>query len=144
LENLTHSLVGAVVAEAALGQGASPRTRRVFLAAGIIASNAPDLDLLYTSITPVPIGYLLHHRGHTHTLVGLLALFGILTPIVIAVRSLSQRDPPPLVRLCVVLVLGLGSHLALDAGNNYGVHPFFPVDNGWYYGDSVVGSFDFP
>jgi inner membrane protein len=137
LENLTHSLVGAVVAEAALGQGASPRTRRVFLAAGIIASNAPDLDLLYTAITPMPIGYLLHHRGHTHTLVGLLALFGILTPIMIAVRSLSQRDPPPLMRLCVVLALGLGSHLALDAGNNYGVHPFFPIDNRWSYGDTI-------
>lgn len=137
MENLTHSLVGAVVADAALGQGASRRTRRVFLAAGIIASNAPDLDLLYTSITPMPIGYLLHHRGHTHTLVGLLALFGILTPIMIAVRSLSQRDPPPLMRLCIVLGLGLGSHLALDAGNSYGVHPFFLIDNRWYYGDTI-------
>lgn len=109
----------------------------MFLAAGVIASNAPDLDLLYTSIAPMPIGYLLHHRGHTHTLVGLLALFGILTPILIAVRSLSQRDPPPLMRLCVVLGIGLGSHLALDAGNSYGVHPFFPIDNRWYYGDTI-------
>jgi inner membrane protein len=85
----------------------------------------------------MPIGYLLHHRGHTHTLVGLLALFGILTAIAMAVRSLSKRDPPPLRRLCVVLVLSLGAHLALDAGNNDGVHPFFPLDNRWYYGDTV-------
>ncbi len=28
------------------------------------------------------------------------------------------------------------SHLALDAANSYGVHPFFPVDNRWYYGDA--------
>jgi inner membrane protein len=27
-------------------------------------------------------------------------------------------------------------HLALDAANTYGVHPFFPLDNRWYYGDA--------
>jgi inner membrane protein len=28
-------------------------------------------------------------------------------------------------------------HVLFDALNNYGVHPFFPLDNHWYYGDSV-------
>src|SRR4029453_7993236 len=29
------------------------------------------------------------------------------------------------------------SHLALDALNSYGVHPFYPADNRWYFGDAV-------
>ncbi len=28
-------------------------------------------------------------------------------------------------------------HIAMDFTNNYGVHPFWPVDNRWFYGDSV-------
>lgn len=136
MENLTHSLAGAVIADAALGGSATRRTRRVFLVAGVIAGNAPDLDLIYTSITPMPIGYLLHHRGHTHTLAGLLAQFAILAVMAAAVRRLSRADPFPFVRLCVAIAIGLFSHLALDAANTYGVHPFFPLDNRWYYGDT--------
>jgi inner membrane protein len=34
-------------------------------------------------------------------------------------------------------VIGPFVHIALDFTNNYGVHPFWPVDNRWYYGDSV-------
>jgi inner membrane protein len=28
-------------------------------------------------------------------------------------------------------------HIAMDYANNYGVHPFWPLDNQWRYGDSV-------
>jgi inner membrane protein len=28
-------------------------------------------------------------------------------------------------------------HIAMDFTNNYGVHPFWPFDNRWFYGDSV-------
>ncbi len=28
-------------------------------------------------------------------------------------------------------------HLALDFSNNYGVHPFWPVSNRWFYGDAI-------
>jgi inner membrane protein len=134
LENFTHSLAGAVIAHAALRADATRGERRVFLAAGVIASNAPDLDLLYTSITPMPIGYLLHHRGHTHTLVGAAAIFAGLLLLMRLFRS--GRSPAQFVRLCVVLGASLISHLALDAANTYGVHPFFPADNRWYYGDT--------
>jgi inner membrane protein len=136
LENFTHSLVGAVVADAMLGAGATKPERRLFLAAGVIASNAPDLDLLYTSITPMPIGYLLHHRGHTHTLAGLLVQFVILALVTRAVWSGGAREPAGLARLWIVVAVSLLLHLGLDAANTYGVHPFFPMDNRWYYGDA--------
>jgi hypothetical protein len=31
----------------------------------------------------------------------------------------------------------VASHLLLDYTNSYGVHPFWPVRNDWYYGDAV-------
>jgi inner membrane protein len=34
-------------------------------------------------------------------------------------------------------VLAVGLHLGMDALNSYGVHPFWPLDNQWYFGDSV-------
>jgi inner membrane protein len=40
----------------------------------VAGSNLPDLDALYTGITGGKLGYLLHHRGHTHTLVGAVAI----------------------------------------------------------------------
>src|SRR6187431_3293449 len=62
------------MAECAVPPGALARTRTVFIAAGVVAANAPDVDLLYTGLTEAPLGYLLHHRGHSHTLPGLIAL----------------------------------------------------------------------
>ncbi len=94
----------------------APRTRsvRCLSARGIIAANLPDLDLAYSWITPSPIGYLLHHRGHTHTVVGLLALaIGLVAaywffPAVRKMR-LSGR-----VRFWLLIAIALASHLALD------------------------------
>src|ERR1044071_6731268 len=74
VENITHSLVGATLAELALPAGARPAQRRVFFFTGIVAANLPDADLFYTRIAPPPLGYLLHHRGHTHTIVGCVVL----------------------------------------------------------------------
>ena len=40
---------------------------RLLLVASLLAGNLPDLDLVLTWLLPAPLGYLLHHRGHTHT-----------------------------------------------------------------------------
>jgi inner membrane protein len=121
LDNITHSLVGAALSEIAARESATPTERRLFLAAGILSSNLPDLDLLYVGLTPPPLGYLLHHRGHTHTLVGLVVqgLLGwMLCRLVPAVRRLAAGDRA---RLLSLIAAGLLSHELLDAGNNYGV-----------------------
>jgi inner membrane protein len=39
--------------------------------------------------------------------------------------------------LFVVALVGTLSHLLLDFTNSYGVHPFWPFDGRWYYGDAV-------
>jgi len=137
VDNLTHSFAGAAVAELALRAGATREQRRLFLAAGVVASNFPDADLFYIGITPPPLGYLLHHRGHTHTLLGLVAqcaLLALLCFLLPATRRLPAADRK---RLLVLIAVSLAGHLAMDAANTYGVHPFHPFDSRWYYGDAV-------
>jgi inner membrane protein len=137
VENITHSLVGATLAELALPAGARTVQRRLFFFAGIVAANLSDGDLLYSRITPPPLGYLLHHRGHTHTLVGcaLLGFCGwLVTRLVPPVRRLVAESPR---QFWMLVAVALGSHMLLDSWNSYGVHPFWPFDNRWYYGDAI-------
>jgi inner membrane protein len=137
MDNLTHSLVGAALAQAALPDAAAKPQRRLFLVAGVLAANLPDADLLYVGITPPPLGYLLHHRGHTHTLVGLLAQGVILAALCQAVPHVRRLIALDRARVRWLIAVALLTHILLDAGNSYGVHPFHPFDPRWYYGDSV-------
>ena len=136
MENLTHSLVGAALAEVALPSDATRTQRTLFFTAGVIAANLPDGDLLYTNIMPPPLGYLLQHRGYTHTIVGCLALalvvgaFGFIPAVRDRLGANRQR-------WWTLIVVALLSHITLDWWNSYGVHPFWPFDNRWFYGDAI-------
>ena len=148
MDNLTHTLVGLVAGEttcravAAESGGLAHETRRnVLLAVGMIGSNLPDIDLAWSLrlITGDNLAYLLHHRGHTHTLPGCAFLGVVLLAAVWAWlrwrgHRASRRDWQLISALGLVAVLG---HLGMDALNSYGVHPFWPLDNRWYYGDAV-------
>ena len=136
MDNITHSLVGIALADLAVRRPATTSERRLFTGAGLIAANLPDIDILYVGITPEPLGYLLHHRGHSHTIAGLVVLAGALFAVYGAVpRKGSQaRDR---LRLWTLIAVALVSHVSLDALNSYGVHPFWPFDARWYYGDAV-------
>jgi inner membrane protein len=135
--------VGAALAELACGieYSSPPRPalakRRLFLAAGILASNLPDLDLLATGLSPEPLGYLLHHRGHTHTVAGLVAqgliafVICLMPPLRRAIRTAGAG------RFWTLVGASLAFHLVLDSWNTYGVHPFAPFDPRWYYGDAI-------
>ena len=136
MDNLTHSLVGAALAELTLPAGASRATRRTFFIAGVVAANLPDADLVYTRITAAPLGSLLHHRGHTHTVAG-IALLGLAMTAVCALPRVRDSVGSSRSRLWLLIALGLTSHLVLDSWNSYGVHPFWPVTSRWFYGDAV-------
>jgi inner membrane protein len=137
VDNFTHAFVGAAMAECALPTDALSRTRAVFMCVGVVAANAPDVDLFYSGIIEEPLGYLLHHRGHSHTVLGLGAL-GILiwsglriTPQVWrAVRGTEFRA-------MLLIAAALVSHLLMDTANGYGTHLFYPLSTRWVYGDSV-------
>src|ERR1700741_4244032 len=125
------------MAECALPTDALSRTRAVFMCVGVVAANAPDLDLFYTGIIEEPLGYLLHHRGHSHTLPG-LATLGIL--IWAGLRLVPQtwravRGAES--RVMLLIAAALVSHLLMDTANGYGTHLFYPVSSRWVYGDAV-------
>ncbi|MEO8184169.1 MAG: metal-dependent hydrolase [Deltaproteobacteria bacterium] len=150
MDNVTHTLTGLAVAHAALYlrgrrlQAAAmaadpPASRSATLLISALANNLPDLDFLYRGITPGRLGYLLHHRGHTHTLLATvpLALFS-LACVGALLRLHGQRLPRATWGFLLGLaVLGGLLHVTMDFGNNYGVHPFWPFDDHWYYGDAI-------
>jgi inner membrane protein len=103
----------------------------------VVAANAPDVDLIYSSITEEPIGYLLHHRGHSHTLPGLAAL-GLLVWSSLRLLPWTRTAVRGTERRAIVLIVAaLISHLLMDTANSYGTHPFYPLSSRWVYGDAV-------
>jgi inner membrane protein len=145
LDNLTHSLAGLIVGDAAValrarfGTPGSPRYRAAALTAAVFANNAPDLDFVYTSITGGRLGYLLHHRGHTHTLAAVLPLTLVCLGLVAAIfrRPKGALAAADYAQLAAIAAVGGMLHMLMDFGNNYGVHPFWPVYDGWFYGDAI-------
>ncbi len=150
MDNLTHSLAGLIIGDAAValrarfGSRASPRFRAAALTTAVLANNAPDLDFAYVGVTGGRLGYLLHHRGHTHTVAAVLPLAMLALVVVAAGFRLagSRRGAPALsstdhLHLALLGVVGGLVHMLMDYGNNYGVHPFWPVYDGWFYGDAI-------
>jgi inner membrane protein len=145
MDNITHTIIGTLVGEVAARVAPSRRStlpaatrRNLCVTLAAIGSNLPDSDLLY-SFFGGKLNYLLHHRGHTHTvlialLLGLAAL--AITRWWIRRRGLQASGEDYGVLTAILLFTPL-LHIAMDFTNNYGVHPFWPVDNRWFYGDSV-------
>jgi inner membrane protein len=145
MDNATHTLAAILVAEAALlvrsrhARDTPPALRFAALAVSVAANNFPDLDFVYAGITGGKLGYLLHHRGHTHTLATALpqaaAALALVAPFVRRARQPLGR--PDWYVLALLALVGPVVHIAMDFSNNYGVHPFWPLNNRWYYGDFV-------
>lgn len=140
MDNITHSLFGAAVSETFWNflpekakTQAGPKTRRALFLTSVAGNNLPDLDFLYAPFMHAnpQIGNLLHHRGHTHTLP--IALLQSLLMLGL-VRLFFKKD---LKWISWMAFLAPLTHIGLDFLNNYGVHPFWPLDNSWKYGDWV-------
>lgn len=144
MDNVTHALAGCLLASVTLQlmdrrSGETSRvTRRAVFAVGIVAAELPDIDIVYSgeSLGLGPLGYLLHHRGHTHTIVFAIAAAVLIWSVAVA-ASTRLRAPPLRTSLLGLAIAGTLSHIALDYTNSYGVHPFWPLDNRWFYGDAA-------
>jgi inner membrane protein len=136
VENLCHSLYGAALARAGLD-----RLSPLATATCVVAANAPDVDVV--TLLGNGLWYLEHHRGVTHSFVGLAVEAPIVAGGFVLFDRLvrRRRDPtaPParFLGLLVVALVGLASHLFLDWTNSYGVRPLLPFDRSWFYGDIV-------
>lgn len=146
MDNLTHTLVGALVGET-IARGASARAsslpgdarRNLIVGTMAVGGNLPDLDFLYSAVYGGKLDYLLHHRGHTHTIIGALLTAALIWVALALWMRRKNRTTNRADRLALSLtaLLAPSLHIAMDYANNYGVHPFWPLDNRWYYGDSV-------
>ncbi|MCB0416574.1 MAG: metal-dependent hydrolase [Bdellovibrionaceae bacterium] len=145
MDNITHSLIGIAIAEEAVqyrrhrGENVSKVAQASMWLVSLAANNLPDLDFFYSPITKGPLGYLLHHRGHTHSLAAILPqVLAMLLPIYFYNRwkklGLGRKD---FGYLWLMAGFGIGVHIFLDGLNSYGIHPFWPFQNKWYYDDSV-------
>ncbi|ANY20471.1 hypothetical protein A6F68_01963 [Tsuneonella dongtanensis] len=139
MDNLTHSLVGALI-----GQGGLKRKTGLAMPALIIGANIPDIDagcLFWVN----GVEHLAIRRGITH---GPIAM--VLLPLLLAGglwwfdRWQAKRGTRPEGRLSVDFVslfalafLATLSHPALDWLNVYGVRLLEPFSSRWFYGDTL-------
>jgi inner membrane protein len=136
LEPVTHFLTGACMGRAGLN-------RRTALATAVLtlAAEAPDLDVL--SRFGGPAFGLAHHRGFTHSLLGVPLDAAVVVGFVYLIWRLRGRKvkdpnlPPRWGRLFFYACLAGLSHILLDFTNNYGVRPFWPFSEKWYSWDIV-------
>ncbi len=124
MDNLTHSLTGLMLSRAGLARFHA----RAPLAL-ILSANAPDVDGL--AIFWGPLAYIRYHRGLAHAIpfVPVMALLPML--IVCALMRSFQGW----MRLYLLCIAGVASHLLLDWTNTYGVRFLLPFSPQWFHLD---------
>jgi inner membrane protein len=140
MEPVTHLLTGACLSRSGLNRRAAYATLTM-----VVAAEFPDIDTLWSLRGPIE-GFQ-HHRGITHTFLGLPFEAALIVAGVYAWHRwrLKRANPSatgrarPLTAAPVrwgvlygLALVALLSHLLLDYTNNYGLRPFFPFNDRWY------------
>jgi inner membrane protein len=136
LEPITHFLFGANMGRAGFNRKTALATATLTLAA-----EAPDLDVI-SRFWGSAFG-LNHHRGFTHSLLGVPLVAAVVVAFVYGIwrlRGRKTRDPnlPPRWGLLYAYACLAGlSHILLDFTNSYGVRPFWPFSERWISWDII-------
>jgi inner membrane protein len=134
LDNLTHTLVGAALAEAGL-------KKRTALGAAtlVIGANFPDIDVL-----AVPFGVGLEvRRGVTHGFLALAVLPFVLAGIMwlwdrrVRLRRSPDAPTADIRQLVLLSTIAIATHPALDYMNTYGMRWLMPFVDKWFYADGL-------
>ena len=125
MDNLTHTLTGVALAQSGLS-----RASRGASIALVLASNIPDVDMLFG--LQGTASYLQHHRDLSHSVVGapLLAL-GLALGFRLALRGSR------FVGLFVAALAGVAGHVLMDLWTSYGTRVLSPFDRTFYAWDLV-------
>jgi len=129
VDNITHTLFALTLARTPLG-----RAGRGTTAALVLASNAPDVDI----VTALPNGfvtYLRWHRGPTHGPLGVIGL-GIATAAIVAgVERIRKRRTPESASfsmLTAASMIAVVCHVLMDLPTSYGTRVLSPFDWHWF------------
>jgi inner membrane protein len=115
LDNLAHTLIGIGVARSGLSRRFGAGTTATIA----LASNLPDLDVLWTIVDPWD--RFMMRRTHTHAIVAL----PVLASLVALALGRRYRDQPWRV-LFGLSALGIALHLLFDLVNSFGVVLLWP------------------
>ena len=130
MDNLTHSLFGLTLARTPLS-----RAGRGTTAALLLASNAPDIDVVVTA-TGGAANYLALHRGPTHGPLGVAGLALVVAALVWFGRKrwdgASAEPPASFLVLWLVAALGIVCHVLMDLPTSYGTRPLSPFTWTWF------------
>jgi inner membrane protein len=137
MDNLTHSLIGAV-----LGQAGLKRRTGLAMPTLVIAANLPDIDATCSVLGMVSLAM---RRGVTHGPIALLVLPALLAGAMIAFdrwqarrgRRPSRRLPVRPGWLLALAYIGCLSHPLFDWLNSYGIRLLEPFSHRWFYGDAL-------
>lgn len=137
MDNLTHSLIGAV-----LGQAGLKRKTGLAMPMLIVAANIPDIDGVCMSLGTVSLAM---RRGITHGPIAMLVLPMLLTAFMLWFdRWQERRGKRPEDRLPVdpawlfaLALIGCLSHPLFDWMNSYGIRLLEPFSHRWFYGDAL-------
>lgn len=141
MEPVTHMLFGACLSRTGFNRKTALATPLM-----VIAAEIPDLDI-FTELRGPVYGFQ-HHRGATHTFLGVPfdAAAALLIVYVIhrirAARRRKQEKPETKLAPRWGLLFLLGciaglSHILLDFTNSYGVRPLMPFSYRWHHWDIV-------
>jgi inner membrane protein len=138
MEPITHLMTGACLARAGFNRKAAYAALAM-----TVAAELPDIDTLWG--IGGPIASFQHHRGWTHTFVGIpLEAAAVVGVAWLWHRRRLTKKPDTVTAapvrwglLFLFTLIALLSHLLLDYTNNYGLRPFFPFDPRWYSGSIV-------
>lgn len=126
MDNITHSLVGVMLARVGLNR-LSPRATLLLL----LAANVPDADII--TLAGGTTTYMEHHRGWSHAIL-LLPLIAMLPVLLV---RLLEKQPVSMVRAWIASMVGVASHLALDYITAYGTRLLLPFSGEWLGLDAV-------
>ncbi len=131
MDNVTHTLVGATLARAAFD-----RSGRGTTVALLLASNAPDVDIV--AAAGGTLNYLAWHRGPTHGPLGVVGLGTLVALIVWAAQRTvgapraSGQPRASLRTLMAASTIGVLGHVLMDLPTSYGTRLLSPFDWHWY------------
>ena len=134
MDNITHTLVGAALAEAGL-------KKRTALGAAtlMIGANFPDIDVAGL-LFPNSIDF---RRGITHGFPALLVLPFVLAGLMllydrqVRLRRHPGAAPADFRQLTILSAVAIWTHPTLDYMNSYGMRWLMPLVNRWYYADGL-------
>jgi membrane-bound metal-dependent hydrolase YbcI (DUF457 family) len=135
MDNLTHTLFAVTLGRTPLGRAGRGTTTAL-----VLASNAPDIDIVTAARGSA--AYLRWHRGPTHGPLGVVVLAAVTAVIVWGIQRYVDRSAKPddgpsasFAMLFLISALAVIGHILMDLPTAYGTRLLSPFDWHWYASD---------